>query len=141
MRRCMAAVARVRGDPPVARGGGISVDRCCQKTEDKPMKTNTCHTTHDSPVGPLLLAANEDGLCLIEFFESRHRVKRDDDWREGDHEILRETRRQLDEYFRRERRQFDLPLAPRGTAFQREVWQMVATIPYGATISYAQLAT
>jgi len=105
------------------------------------MKTNTCHTTHDSPVGPLLLAANEDGLCLIEFFESRHRVKRDDDWREGDHEILRETRRQLDEYFRRERRQFDLPLAPRGTVFQREVWQMLATIPYGATISYAQLAT
>ncbi|MDQ3511835.1 MAG: methylated-DNA--[protein]-cysteine S-methyltransferase, partial [Pseudomonadota bacterium] len=42
--------------------------------------------------------------------------------------------------FRGERRHFELPLAPRGTAFQREVWQMLASIPYGGTISYAQLA-
>ena len=105
------------------------------------MTMHTFHATHDSPVGPLLLAADDDGLRVIEFFESRHRIKRDDDWHEGDHEVLRETRRQLDEYFRGERRQFALPLAPRGTSFQREVWQTLATIPYGGTISYAQLAT
>jgi len=104
------------------------------------MTMQTRYTTHDSPVGPLLLAADDDGLRLIEFFESRHRIKRDDEWHEGDHAVLDLARRQLDEYFRGERHQFDLPLAPRGTPFQREVWQALATIPYGGTISYAQLA-
>ena len=105
------------------------------------MSTHTTYTTHASPVGPLLLAADDDGLRLIEFHESRHRIRRDDDWREGDHPVLAITRLQLDEYFRGERRQFDLPLAPRGTVFQREVWQLLATIPYGETVSYAQMAT
>lgn len=104
------------------------------------MTTPTIFTTHESPVGPLLLAADDDGLRLIEFHESRHRVKRGDDWHEGDHEVLRLAQCQLDEYFRGERRRFDLPLAPRGTVFQCEVWQTLASIPYGGTVSYAQLA-
>ncbi len=104
------------------------------------MTMTTIFTTHQSPVGPLLLAADDDGLQLIEFHESRHRLKRGDDWQQGAHEVLRLAQSQLDEYFRSERRHFELPLAPRGTAFQREVWQMLASIPYGGTISYAQLA-
>ena len=55
------------------------------------MTTHTRHTTHDSPVGPLLLAADDDGLRLIEFCQSRHRIERDEDWREGDDAVLRET--------------------------------------------------
>jgi O-6-methylguanine DNA methyltransferase len=51
-----------------------------------------------------------------------------------------EVARQLDEYFRRERRDFGLPLAPRGTPFQLRVWQQLQAIPYGATLSYAELA-
>ena len=51
-----------------------------------------------------------------------------------------EAARQLGEYFRRERRDFDLPLAPRGTPFQLRVWQELQAIPYGATVSYAELA-
>lgn len=47
---------------------------------------------------------------------------------------------QLAEYFRRERRDFDLPLAPRGTPFQLRVWEELRRIPYGATVSYAELA-
>lgn len=104
------------------------------------MTMTTIFTTHQSPAGPLLLAADDDGLRLIEFHESRHRLKRGDDWQEGAHEVLRLAQSQLDEYFRGERRHFELLLAPRGTAFQREVWQMLASIPYGGTISYAQLA-
>lgn len=104
------------------------------------MTTTTIFTIHQSPVGPLLLAADDDGLRLIEFHESRHRVKRGDDWHEGEHEVLRLAQCQLDEYFRGERRRFDLPLMPRGTAFQCEVWQALASIPYGGTVSYAQLA-
>ncbi|UNK49236.1 methylated-DNA--[protein]-cysteine S-methyltransferase [Lysobacter sp. S4-A87] len=98
------------------------------------------HTTIDSPVGPLLLAVSEDGLHLIEFHTPRHPMPRGDDWREGDHALLRAARRQLDEYFAGDRRQFELPLAPRGTPFQCEVWHTLAAIPYGETISYAQLA-
>ncbi|HET8818876.1 MAG TPA: methylated-DNA--[protein]-cysteine S-methyltransferase [Xanthomonadaceae bacterium] len=98
------------------------------------------HTTIDSPVGPLLLAAGDDGLRAVEFHASRHPVRREADWQAGDHPLLQRARAQLDEYFAGRRRTFDLPLAPRGTDFQRETWQALATIPYGSTISYAELA-
>ncbi len=48
--------------------------------------------------------------------------------------------RQLDEYFARRRREFDLPLSLAGTDFQKSVWLALADIPYGETISYAELA-
>ena len=99
------------------------------------------HTTIDSPVGPLLLGADGEGLRLIEFHAPRHPMPRGADWREGDSGVLQATRAQLGEYFNGARRTFDLPLAPRGTEFQRAVWRMLAGIPYGETISYAQLAT
>jgi methylated-DNA-[protein]-cysteine S-methyltransferase len=94
-----------------------------------------------SPVGPLLLAADEAGLRLIEFERPRHPIARGSDWQEGDNAVLRDTRAQLTEYFAGTRRTFDLPLAPRGTDFQRAVWQSLQVIPFGETISYAQLAT
>lgn len=99
------------------------------------------HTHIASPVGPLLLAASDDGLHLIEFTSPRHPYPRGADWRHGDHEVLQRAREQLDEYFNEGRRVFDLPLAPRGTAFQQDVWRTLTTIPYGETLSYAQLAT
>lgn len=101
----------------------------------------TLYTTIDSPVGPLLLAAGDDGLRAIEFHASRHPVPRDADWQPGDHPLLQRARKQLAEYFAGTRRTFDLPLAPRGTDFQRETWQALASIPYGSTISYAELAS
>ena len=61
-------------------------------------------------------------------------------WEEGDSAILREARVQLGEYFDGRRREFDLPLGPRGTDFQRTVWFALAKIGYGETISYATLA-
>ena len=54
--------------------------------------------------------------------------------------MLRETRRQLEDYFAGERRDFDLPLSPHGTEFQCEVWLTLAHIPYGETWSYRDLA-
>ena len=94
-----------------------------------------------SPVGHLLLAADQSGLRLVEFDSPRHPFRRDRDWqRTDDDPLLRETSAQLDEYFAGTRRMFDLPLAPRGTDFQLDVWQELRAIPYGRTISYAQLA-
>ena len=100
----------------------------------------TIHTHIESPVGSLHLAANDDGLCLIEFPQPRHRTTSGADWREGNHPLIDLTRRQLDEYFKGTRRSFDLPLAPTGTVFQRGVWAELSRIPYGETISYALLA-
>lgn len=94
----------------------------------------------DSPIGRLFIAAEDAGLRAVEFPENRHPVKRDADWQAGNHPLLGEAKRQLDEYFAGKRRDFDLPLAPRGTDFQRDVWQALRAIPFGQTWSYAQLA-
>jgi methylated-DNA-[protein]-cysteine S-methyltransferase len=94
-----------------------------------------------SPVGPLLLAADDLGMRVIEFHAPRYPIPPGADWRRGEHELLRAAKAQLDEYFAGTRRDFDLPLAPQGTPFQREVWHALASIAYGETISYAQLAS
>ncbi len=99
------------------------------------------YTTVESPVGPLLLAASTEGLQLIEFPDPRHRVQRTDDWKQGDHPVLDAARTQLGEYFAGDRSEFELPLAPQGTPFQREVWSALAEIPYGKTSTYAELAS
>ncbi len=54
--------------------------------------------------------------------------------------LLLDAFRQLDEYFSRNRREFDLPLAPVGTPFQREVWEALRRIPYGETATYKEIA-
>ena len=54
--------------------------------------------------------------------------------------LLEEAEGQLREYFRGERRRFDLPLRPQGTAFQLRIWAELAAIPYGTTLSYGELA-
>ena len=99
------------------------------------------YTVIDSPVGPLVLAADDAHLQVLEFETPAHPVKRGDGWREGRNAVIDAAHAQLDEYFAGQRRDFDLPLAPQGTEFQRGVWWALADIPYGRTISYAQLAT
>ena len=54
--------------------------------------------------------------------------------------LLLEAEKQLAEYFAGSRREFDLPLAPQGTAFQRKVWDALTEIPYGETRSYGEIA-
>lgn len=97
--------------------------------------------THvNSPVGRLLIAATAEGLWLIEFEHPRHPEPRSADWERHDSSLLREAHRQLDAYFAGRLREFDLPLATRGTDFQRRVWQALRKVPYGATRSYADIA-
>jgi len=54
--------------------------------------------------------------------------------------ILEEAARQLDEYFKGMRKEFNIPLAPHGTVFQERVWKELLSIPYGEVISYGELA-
>ena len=105
------------------------------------MTTMTIHYTRiDSPIGPLLLAASDAGMHTIEFHDAKHPVRRGDDWEQSAHPLLERAKQQLGEYFAGERHAFDLPLAPQGTPFQRQVWETLATIGYGETLSYGQLA-
>ena len=55
-------------------------------------------------------------------------------------DVIKETIKQLREYFAKKRRIFDLPLSPRGTAFQNKVWDYLLTIPYGETRTYREIA-
>lgn len=62
------------------------------------------------------------------------------EWRAEKTDVLIEAERQLREYFNGERKEFQLPLAPEGTAFQQKVWKALQTIPYGETRSYKEIA-
>jgi methylated-DNA-[protein]-cysteine S-methyltransferase len=97
------------------------------------------YTIIDSPVGALLLAADEAGLRTILFPRGGCAAEPAPDWR-PDPTPLASAVRQLESYFAGDRREFDLPLAPRGTDFQRRVWQELGEIPFGATLSYGELA-
>jgi methylated-DNA-[protein]-cysteine S-methyltransferase len=99
----------------------------------------TAYTQIDSPIGPLLLAADDSGLRQIHFINGRHPAKPDPAWLK-DPTQLKETINQLHAYFAGDLEEFTLPLAPEGTKFQLEVWRQLTTIPYGQTISYGELA-
>ena len=88
-------------------------------------------TVIQSPMGPLTLFAQDNHLTALVF----------GDFGGYDHLPLFEmARRQLEEYFAGYRRNFDLPLDPGGTDFQRRVWRALLDIPYGKAISYKELA-
>lgn len=97
------------------------------------------YLTLESPIGALTLAASATALHAIEFEHNRHPQSRID-WERGDSVLLGRAAAQLREYFAGQRRQFELPLAPQGTEFQRAAWQALAAIPFGETRSYAQQA-
>ncbi|AKK68246.1 methylated-DNA--[protein]-cysteine S-methyltransferase [Xanthomonas translucens] len=92
-----------------------------------------------TPIGELSVAVGAHGVRHILFAENRYDVRGRADWIR-DAAPVREAREQLLAYFAGERDRFELPLAPRGTAFQCLVWQALADIPFGVTWSYAQLA-
>jgi methylated-DNA-[protein]-cysteine S-methyltransferase len=94
-----------------------------------------------SPVGKLKLVASSKALVAVLWEQERpNRVKLDTMNLDPRHPILLETERQLSEYFAGKRIQFDLPLQPDGTEFQKKVWQALREIPFGRTKSYLDLA-
>ncbi|MFC5179170.1 methylated-DNA--[protein]-cysteine S-methyltransferase [Nocardioides taihuensis] len=98
-------------------------------------------TVMDSPVGELRLVEHGGAITAIEFAPFRPSVDgRPLGQRDDDHPLLRECRSQLEAYFARELKEFDLPLAPHGSAFQQRVWDALLGIGYGETASYGQIA-
>jgi methylated-DNA-[protein]-cysteine S-methyltransferase len=104
------------------------------------------HTVVESPCGPLTLVAEGGALVGLYMADGRHGPTPEELGEpyagppEQAPEPLPEAARQLDEYFAGTRREFSLPLAARGTEFQRSVWSALREIPYGATWSYGRLA-
>lgn len=101
--------------------------------------TELSYTHIDSPVGSLLVAGDDDALHYLCFPSSPNAITPRSDWHQTDEPFL-EVRRQLTAYFNGELRQFNLPLSLAGTAFQKSVWRHLATIPFGETPTYGQLA-
>ena len=94
----------------------------------------------DSPVGRILLTGDEQALSGLYLLDAgAHSATIKPGWarREG---AFPEAARQLAEYFAGTRTEFDLPLAPRGSRFQLEVWAELARIPFGQTVSYGEVA-
>jgi methylated-DNA-[protein]-cysteine S-methyltransferase len=100
--------------------------------------------TMATPVGELLLSATDHGLTRVHFasryLEGADTVRRRSDGTNAASALLAEARAQLKAYFSGELIRFTVPIAPEGTDFQRRVWGLLTEIPYGETISYAELA-
>jgi len=102
----------------------------------------------ESPLGPMLAIAGDDGLQLLEFVDRRALETELRELRRtlgtaivpGEHPILQRAATQLREYFQGARREFDLPLAQHGSTFQLAAWQALREIPYGETRSYSDMA-
>lgn len=92
---------------------------------------------YQSPLGLMKIEANEDVLTAVTFLSDEAANGVDEI---GSSSIVNETINQLEEYFSKKRRQFDLPLGFEGTDFQQQVWKELTKIPFGQTMSYARLA-
>jgi len=102
----------------------------------------------ETPIGEMLAAASDTHLLLLEFSHRRmldtqlQRVSRAMDcvFERGDCPIVATVRAQLDEYFRGERTQFEVPMYAPGTPFQMRVWAELQRIPVGTTTTYGRIA-
>lgn len=93
-----------------------------------------------SPIGTLRLVASETGLRAVLWQGDDPRRVPLDLCVDDERPVLRVAARQLEEFFAGSRREFDLPLDPVGTPFQRAAWDALRTIPYGETITYGEQA-
>jgi methylated-DNA-[protein]-cysteine S-methyltransferase len=100
---------------------------------------STAHTIVDSPLGELILVA-EDGTLSGIYFPGHWTRPDPAGFGERTGHRLQQVEQQLAEYFAGERTSFDLPRAVAGTAFQRQVWDLLDKIPYGQTTTYGRIA-
>ena len=94
----------------------------------------TFKTYYKSPLGPIEIVGSKDSIIALDFVE---------DMLPGEDELtfcVKECLKQVDEYFKGERREFFLNLQPAGTEFQKSVWRQLGKIPYGKTTSYGKVA-
>lgn len=93
----------------------------------------------NTPIGELMLAGDDDALCIVEFTEDGVRREPEAGWTHAE-EPFADARKQLTAYFAGELTDFDLRLRPGGTDFQLQVLDELQKIPYGTTTSYGTIA-
>ena len=100
----------------------------------------TC--TYKSPLGNILIAADDIGLTGLWFEEQKYFAHGIDlsDSEEKENNILKETTKWLDLYFKGENPPFTPKLHPMGSEFRKQVWGILLTIPYGQTVTYGEIA-
>ncbi|MFO0935614.1 MAG: methylated-DNA--[protein]-cysteine S-methyltransferase [Gemmataceae bacterium] len=102
----------------------------------------------ESPLGPLVAGATEQGICLLEFTDRRMieaqfqtvRTRMGLPLAPGSNAHLKQLQKELADYFEGQRQSFTVPLVYPGTDFQRRIWNQLLTIPYGETRSYQEIA-
>ena len=111
-----------------------SYSRIVGAREKEAMKLKTI-CTFNSPLGPVSVVESEGALVEVLFG-----IPEKSEAKTGTSPLLQEAEKQLREYFDGVRTQFDLPLQPEGTEFQKKVWQALLSIPYGETRTYKEVA-
>ena len=91
----------------------------------------------DTPIGQLFVEVNLVGVTRVLFVDKMDQVP---NYNVVENDLLSKACNQISEYFNGERREFDLPLSPKGTDFQQSVWQALCTIPFGEYRTYGDLA-
>jgi AraC family transcriptional regulator of adaptative response/methylated-DNA-[protein]-cysteine methyltransferase len=121
--------------------------------DNPPGRSRTAGMVHVTrlltPLGPMVAAANDEGICLLEFAERRmletqlQRLKRrvGGELVPGSHDHIAQLDDELSSYFEGKLREFTVPLVYPGTQFQIACWEYLRTIPYGTTRTYADEAT
>jgi AraC family transcriptional regulator of adaptative response/methylated-DNA-[protein]-cysteine methyltransferase len=102
----------------------------------------------ETPLGPMIAAADERGVCLLEFADRRGLEQSYSEMRKrfelpvvpGENRVLIQLRTELEKYFRGKLRKFSVEVSLRGTPFQEKVWRELCRIPSGETVSYEQIA-
>ena len=103
---------------------------------------------HKTKYGEFILGSFDNRLCLLDFRYRKMRTTVDNrikkglnaEYIESDNDLLKKTRRQLQEYFCWQRKEFSIPILTIGTDFQKSVWKALAEVPYGKTSTYLDLA-
>ena len=95
-----------------------------------------CYKFYNFGLCALGIAENEGAISNIFFKDS----KPSKDFKNEETPLIKKTAKQLEEYFAKKRKEFDIPLSPVGTTFRKKVWEALRTIPYGETCSYGKIA-
>lgn len=127
-------------------GGAGASDRVAKSMVDElkgMIDSERYSRIYESPLGTLRLICDSEALIEIKYIsqEEKETLSAVADKARGNHPILIETSKQLDEYFSEKRRVFDLPIKPEGTKFQKRVWEELSRIPYGKIRTYGEVAS
>jgi methylated-DNA-[protein]-cysteine S-methyltransferase len=109
-------------------------------SKPSPVDAAVFYSYVDSALGQVLVTSQDNKLTGL-YFKGRHHARTFPTWtNQDDLEIFAQTEQQLDEFANGERKTFDLPISLNGTPFRMQVWAEIAKIPFGETITYAEIA-